>query len=54
MGHKWTVWAWVADNNVRGGYVWMDVWGGSSAVKAVWAAMRAKRSGAGCVKVEWR
>lgn len=53
MGSKWTVLAWVKDDNVAGGYIWQDVYRGESMIGAVRAARRAKRT-AGCVKVEWR
>lgn len=53
MGSKWTVTAWVADDNARGGYIWQHVYNGESLVAAVRAARRAKRA-AGYVKVEWR
>ena len=53
MGSTWTVTAWVKDDNVRGGYVWMHVYNGESVIAAVRAARRAKRT-TGCVQVEWR
>lgn len=53
MGSKWTVLAWVKDDNVREGYFWMDVYRGESVFGALRAARKAKRT-AGCVKMEWR
>lgn len=62
MGWKWEVNAWVAGSadmtgttstsNVR--YSFELVYAGESLVRALLAARKAKRGGAGMVKVEWR
>lgn len=39
---------------LRGGYIWREEYYGPSLRLAVWAAIKAKRRGVGCVKVEWR
>lgn len=51
MGNTWTVYAWD-----QGGQGWdyRMVHRGESALRAILAAVKAKRAGAGCVKVEWR
>lgn len=36
------------------GYGYVEVYGGRSWIKAILAARKAKREGAGCVKLEWR
>lgn len=52
MGWTWEVSAWVKPD--PGGYTYEQVYAGESLVRALIAARRAKRAGAGCVKVEWR
>lgn len=51
MGNKWEVRAWVKPDN--GGYTFEAVYDGPSMIKAIFAAIRAKRT-VGMVKVEWR
>lgn len=51
MGAKWEVNAWV---KAGFGYEYLEVYYGPSLWRALRAAARAKRAGAGCVKVEWR
>lgn len=51
MGARWEVSAWV-----RGAadYYYEQVYYGQSLPRALRAAVRAKRAGAGCVRVAWR
>ena len=51
MGWKWEVSAWVRAGS---SYTYEQVYAGNSFVGAVRAAHKAKRGGAGCIKVEWR
>lgn len=37
-----------------GKYYYVEVYGGKSWIKAIFAARKAKREGSGCIKVEWR
>lgn len=52
MGCKWHISAWVKPD--AGGYTYVNVYQGDNPFAAFRAARKAKRSGAGCVKVEWR
>ena len=52
MGWKWEVSAWIKPD--RGGYTYEQVYAGQSPLRALLAARKVKRDGAGCVKVEWR
>lgn len=53
MGYRWEVqgyfWSEAAVD-----YEYMTMYSGQSLVRAVLAAIKAKREGAGCVKVNWR
>lgn len=51
MGCRWEVSVW---QECEGGYAYRSVHQGQSLLRAAFAAFRAKRQGAGCVKVEWR
>lgn len=51
MGYRWEVWAYVPTDR---GYAYQEVWQGQSALKCLRMFVKAKRGGAGCVKVEWR
>lgn len=51
MGWTWEVSAWTKGD---GGYEYVTVYAGESLVRAVFAMCKAKRSGVGCVKLEWR
>lgn len=53
MGNTWEVWSYVP-NRDTGGYEYQQVWHGQSVFGCIHAAIKAKRGGAGCVKVEWR
>jgi hypothetical protein len=52
MGWKWEVQQWV--KQFPGGYDYEQVYAGQSLLAALRSACRAKRSGAGCVRLEWR
>ena len=52
MGWKYEVTQWVRHTD-QGPYHWEDVYAGDSLIRAVLAAVRAKRE-SGCVKLEWR
>lgn len=52
MGAKWEVSQWVKHD--EGGYYYEQVYFDHSFWRAIHAAIKAKRAGAGCVKVEWR
>lgn len=52
MGNTWEVHAWV--KSAEGGYRYVETWRGQSLLGMIRAARKAKREGAGCVKVEWR
>ena len=52
MGWKWEVSAWVKPD--QGGYTYEQVYAGPYLLGALRAARKAKKGGAGCVKVEWR
>ena len=52
MGNTWEVLAWVEAPNGRMGYV--AEYRGESLIAAIVCAIRLKRNGAGCVKIEWR
>lgn len=61
MGSRWTVRAWVRNEapDVPGpgfGQEFYDelVYAGERCLGVIWAAIRAKRRGAGCVTIEWR
>jgi hypothetical protein len=54
MGWTWEVRAFVKVKPDWGGYTYEQVYAGESLIRALTAARRAKRSGAGCVKIEWR
>lgn len=51
MGNKVEVHAWVKTGD---GYRFVSVYAGNSLFKAMIAAFRAKHSGIGMVKIEWR
>lgn len=51
MGVEWTVSAWVRVGNT---YTYVTQIETNSAWRALRAALKAKREGSGCVKVEWR
>jgi hypothetical protein len=53
MGNTWVVLAWGRSEST-GIYEDVEVYRGQSGVAAVWSAIKAKRAGYGCVKVEWR
>lgn len=53
MGWPIYVLAWVKCPN-DGKFYYQEVYGGKSWLAALRAAIKAKRSGAGCVKLEWR
>jgi len=53
MGNRWTVSSYVRPSG-QGGYSYEQVYAGQSVFGALAATVRAKRSGAGCVKIEWR
>ena len=53
MGYTWEVWAWVQIPGTKQ-YEDENTYSGNSAWDAVWAAIRLKRNGAGCVRVMWR
>lgn len=52
MGNTFTITAW----GKHDGYNYSEsvVWAGESALKAIAAFIKAKRTGYGCVKFEWR
>jgi len=51
MGYPIYVYAWVKHDL---GYQDKEVYAGKSWIKAIRAAIKAKRQGAGCIRVEWR
>jgi hypothetical protein len=53
MGNTWEVWAYVLISEDEG-YGYTQAWRGQSAIRCIREAIKAKRAGAGCVKVEWR
>lgn len=53
MGNRFEVYAYVPAATPEG-YEYQQVHGGQRLLPALAAAYRAKRAGAGCVKVEWR
>lgn len=57
MGNRWTVSAWLPDQPGGYGpeqYGYVEVAAVQHLIVAAFAAWRAKRGGAGCVRVEWR
>ena len=55
MGNKFEVWAYspceeYGDNC----YAYNQFWRGQSLLKALWNFYKAKKTGSGCVKLEWR
>lgn len=52
MGYKFEVHAWVKPD--RGGHTFETVYGGGSLLRALAEARKARRQGAGMVKIEWR
>ena len=58
MGNTWEVNKWAQYGEGWGTMTgkWHDelVYGGESFLKAVWYFYKTKRSGVGCVKLEWR
>jgi hypothetical protein len=53
MGNRFEVWAFVK-NDEFDEFDYVAAWRGESAFRCIWEAIKAKRAGAGCVKVEWR
>ena len=53
MGNTWEVWSYDHISALEG-YGYTQVWAGQSVIACIRAAIKAKRAGAGCVKVEWR
>lgn len=56
MGYPIYVMKWVLKDIMRPaeGYHYEEVYGGCNWFKAIRAAIKAKRQGAGCVRIEWR
>jgi len=48
---KWEVWTWKENGNE---YEYLSCYSGDSFLAALYIAWQAKRSGCGCVKIEWR
>lgn len=53
MGNTFEVWAFVVDRDFDG-FEYVQTWSGNGLIRCLLAARRAKKSGAGRVKVEWR
>jgi hypothetical protein len=51
MSSRWTVSQWELDHH---GWHYVEVWAGRYFIGALIAAVKSKRDGTGCVKVEWR
>jgi len=54
MGHKYEVHEWWSDITDGKGYCYRKEYGGDSFLKALCIMWKLKRTGAGCVKFEWR
>lgn len=56
MGGKWEVseWTWAPDYLGERHYRYDSIYMGESLWRALWTMAKAKRRGAGCVKLEWR
>lgn len=58
MGNKFEVWTWEriegAEFGAHNAYQYVQFWRGQSLLKALWNLYKAKKTGSGCVKLEWR
>jgi hypothetical protein len=52
MGYIYEINVW--DNSENGHYYWLQIYAGSSIIKAVYNMWWAKRNGWKCIKLEWR
>lgn len=53
MGWKWEVSYWGPSNRSLG-YEYYTAYYGPSLLAAIWAMIKCKRAGHGCIKLEWR
>jgi len=54
MGNTWEANAWKRRSDKPDEYHYIQVYAGESFVLALWNMWKCKRSGDGCVKLEWR
>ena len=52
MGNTWEVNSW--KETAHGTHSYVLVYSGESLLESIWIAIKEKRSGVGCVKIEWR